>query len=934
MQKRKSYLDVEKRSPVRVNPVLQHSRERRISLDGVWKFRLDPKDKGVRLGWFDKKKVFKDSIKVPGCWQGQGFGHNGKDEVWDFRLQERTFRATYEGTGWYSTKFRPPKEWSGLRIWINFGGVHPSAEIWLNGRKLGSHSAPFVPFAFDITDLVNFDRNNHLVVRVYEDNRWMGLSYNWQGKWSGLYRSVELTATGDPWLEKLWVHGDVDAGVLRLRAEAKGVGGESDQITLAVSAKPVGGAEVASESLKLEPGKEKGFALPIESPLLWSPDGPNLYQVDALLLDGDDVLDAVSERVGFVKLSTEGKRFLINDEPYYMRGSGDFIVNPETGCPDVDRKRWRRKLGTLREYGYNYVRCQSYVPTPEYYDAADEVGLLIQGEMGMLGAWSGVSPWHVYAWPQPSPRYRQMLKWQWDRTVMRDVNHPSAAIYCMSNELGKDTLYPRIAWQCCRDTKAIKPWAFVIWTDGGHNPRLPEDFTNAEASMDKQCKKPVIQHEFRWWSSYPDVRLKDKYREAIRPYAIKRAERMAAKNDMSQLLPAIAQNSQHLQYIEARAKMEACRRDHPNLAGISHFTAMDCGFSPQGIINDFYERKHADAATWRRTWGDAVVLLDHDFDDRVLAAAETLRCNFSVSDFSHPPLKNPVLEWELSSGKRPLASGQLAFRHRPFCTRRAGKIEAAIPEITVPLQAKLRATLREGDRVYDNEWDFWLFPREVELPSSIAIYRAPKFTWLRQLRDIERTDSGGLEGTNVPQVILSEIVDEALAQYMREGGRAVLAAGEGLVRPFTPKLGLTTGRYFFLPPANYPTYEDGNSGTIINEHPMLGDIPHDGFADLQFYRTVAESPPVDLRPFGGCCTEPVIRSFSTYFVCHPLAYLLEFKVGKGGLIISSLDLNQKWPEARYLLASILRYASGHEFDPKDVLSESAVQCILDAGTLP
>lgn len=78
----------------------------------------------------------------------------------------------------------------------------------------------------------------------------------------------------------------------------------------------------------------------------------------------------------------EGKQFRINGEPYYIRGTGDFLANLETGSPDTDRDRWRRKLATLRRYGYNQLRCQSYVPAPEYLDAADEVGLLVQSEVG------------------------------------------------------------------------------------------------------------------------------------------------------------------------------------------------------------------------------------------------------------------------------------------------------------------------------------------------------------------------------------------------------------------------------------------------------------------------------------------------------------------------------------------------------------------------
>ncbi|MBM4049273.1 MAG: hypothetical protein FJ279_29595, partial [Planctomycetes bacterium] len=206
------------RSPVRVNPVVLHSAERRVGLDGEWQFRLDPKDEGRAGKWFAAPRHFRDRIQVPGCWQGQGFGHEGADTVWDFRLNLRTFRATYAGTGWYGKTFAAPEPWRGRRVWLNFGGAHPSADVWLNGQMLGSHSGPFVPFGYDITRLLRWGDENFLAVRIHERDRWMGHAFNWQGNWSGLYRSVELTATGHAWIEQCRLLPDVDDACLRVRA--------------------------------------------------------------------------------------------------------------------------------------------------------------------------------------------------------------------------------------------------------------------------------------------------------------------------------------------------------------------------------------------------------------------------------------------------------------------------------------------------------------------------------------------------------------------------------------------------------------------------------------------------------------------------------------------------------------------------------------------
>jgi len=86
--------DRRERSPVRVNPVLRHDRERALSLDGTWLFRLDPDERGRAQGWFKRPGALRDRIEVPGCWQGQGFGGDGADTPWDFRLPARVFLAT------------------------------------------------------------------------------------------------------------------------------------------------------------------------------------------------------------------------------------------------------------------------------------------------------------------------------------------------------------------------------------------------------------------------------------------------------------------------------------------------------------------------------------------------------------------------------------------------------------------------------------------------------------------------------------------------------------------------------------------------------------------------------------------------------------------------------------------------------------------------
>lgn len=889
----------------RVNPVLRHAREQRLSLDGDWRFRLDPDDRGVNERWFETEAHLIEDIRVPGCWQGQGFGGDGNDRVFDFNFEARVFRATYKGTGWYGRVFRVPPDWAGKRVWLNFGGAHPSAEVWLNGERLGGNDLPFVPFAFEATDAVRRDADNVLAVRVHEHHREFGFAYNWQGNWSGLYRGVELTATGPCRLERCAVLPDVDSRTISVRIAIGGVTGPDAR--LVVNAAPVDNSRPACRT-EFDPGAGGEWSLPVPDPILWSPDHPNLYRVDIELWRGAELCDALSERTGFVKLEGVGKAFRINGEPYYLRGSGDFISCPETGCPDTDRERWRRKLRALRDYGYNYVRCQSYVYGPEYYDIADEVGLLVQSEMGMIGGWGGSSSWHVYQWPKPTPDHYPILKRQWDLVVERDACHPSAAIYCMSNEYWRNTDFPRIAWECYRTTKTIKPAAMVIWTDGGYNPELPGDFINQNSDAFKPeemaaLDKPLIEHEFKWWSSFPDVRLRAKYTGAIRPYAADIAASAAARRGQAHLLETYAANSQRLQFLEAKLKMEMLRRDRPMLAGVCHFNAMDANPSPQGILDEFYERKLVDAATWLETNGDTVILSSLGIDDRCRAAGSTLTVCFSVSDFAHPPFRSPRLDWRLRVGGRVCAAGGHDVAHTPFTTVPAGEATFILPALSEPAAATLEVELTEagGGRRASNRWSLWIFP-ETALTEGVAVYGEPRWTWLKQWTGLPHVPSG--DQAAKPRVVLAEAVDDELLAFMRGGGQVVLAAGEGLVRPHPPLFGCV--KYFFTPPANYAPYEDGQNGTVIADHPLLRGFPHEGFADLQFFRMLENAPPLDLEPIGMTDVEPVIRVIHRYPVLHPLGYLEPRRVGAGGLLLCALELNPDWIETRWLLAHLCR----------------------------
>jgi hypothetical protein len=251
---------------------------------------------------------------------------------------------------------------------------------------------------------------------------------------------------------------------------------------------------------------------------------------------------------------------------------------------------------------------------------------------------------------------------------------------------------------------------------------------------------------------------------------------------------------------------------------------------------------------------------------------------------------------------------------------------------------KLVARVREGTRSFANSWDLWVFPPgkaadPARAAAAYAVYGEPRHTWLRALAS-RAMGADRLAAANPQPVVLSESLDGTLLKYVQNGGKVILCASEGLVRPFRPKFGFSEGHYYFTPPANYPPYEDGHDGTIIESHPMLGDFPHEGFADLQFFRMMDKAPPLELEALGMGRVDPVIRVMHSFPVARPLAYLAEAAVGRGGVILCALDLDQANPEARHLLGCLSAYAAGRLFAPRHALSEEVLGYILRVTAVP
>ena len=293
--------------------------------------------------------------------------------------------------GWYRREFEIPASDLGRRIWIEFDGVFRDVLVFVNGCFIGRNDNGYAPFRFDLTDFLTYGAKNYIVARVDAS---FGDGWFYEG--AGVYRHVWLTKTDALHLER-WestVRPEAtDGGAVNLRlatvVENEGKNFEAAGVNwqiLDAAGKTVATAKASAQTIDVD-GKANFEALAqLSDPALWSVDAPNLYTAVVTVAAGGKVRDA--ERVSFgvrtVVFDAE-KGFFLNGKPLKIQGTCNHHDHAGVGAAVPDRLQAFR-LGVLREMGCNAVRTSHNMPTPEWVEACDRMGVMMMCETRQMSS--------------------------------------------------------------------------------------------------------------------------------------------------------------------------------------------------------------------------------------------------------------------------------------------------------------------------------------------------------------------------------------------------------------------------------------------------------------------------------------------------------------------------------------------------------------------
>jgi exo-1,4-beta-D-glucosaminidase len=353
--------------------------------------------------------------------------------------KDSPFRCSW----WYRTEFKLPENFNGRHVWLHFGGINNRANIWLNGRQIANSkdvAGAYRTYDFEVTSFILRDQTNTLALEtIAQTEKDLGINWvDWNpappDKDMGLWRPVYLQDSGpvtirDPQVVTHFPTSSLDQANLAVEAELHNTAKE--QMTGYIDGHFDGVHFRHTYILKPNETRTVRFLsdeypqLQIKNPKLWWPYqmGPqNLHELSLRFNIGNEQSDAQTMKFGIREITSElnsngALQFYINGRKILIRGGG--------WSPDMllrqDLDRLQNEFRYVRDMKLNTIRLEGKLETEEFYNLADEQGVLI------MAGWCCCDHWEQ--WKHWQPGDLEIATASLRSQIMRMRSHPSMLVW-------------------------------------------------------------------------------------------------------------------------------------------------------------------------------------------------------------------------------------------------------------------------------------------------------------------------------------------------------------------------------------------------------------------------------------------------------------------------------------------------------------------------
>lgn len=907
-----------------------------IDLSGKWQFQTDVNDVGIAESWFLKN--LGDSIQLPGSmaenlkgnipdlktrWTGSLY-----DSSFYYNPELEKFRKEgnikfpfflkpdrhYVGAAWYKKTFTIPAGWKSKRILLYLERPHFETRVWVDNIEVGKDSSLCVPHTFNLSKYLVPGKHS-ITIRI--DNRLKeynvgqdshSVTDQTQGNWNGIVGKISLIQSENVNIDNVQIYPDIQTRKALVKFDVVNSTGKNVKAIIGMQAKSFNTdknhiTKAITKPVTIPTGKSV-YEVELdmgEEMLTWDEFAPALYDLETRLISGSKELDKRETTFGMREISINGKWFYLNGRKIQLRGTVENCCFPLTGYAPMDVDSWVRVFRICKKYGLNHMRFHSYCPPEAAFKAADIVGFYLQAE--------GPS------WPNHGSSLgdgKPIDKYLMDETIRLSSeygNHPSFIMLASGNE-------PRGRWVAWvtefvkywkkTDSRRVYTGASVggswAWQPGNQYhvkagarglswDEIPETNSDYKSKIDT-VSVPFVSHETGQWCAFPDFTEIKKYTGVNKARNFELFQENLSDNDMGLQGHDFMMASGKLQTICYKHEIEKTLRT-PDYAGFQLLSLNDYsgqGTALVGVLNVFWEEKgYCTSSDFRKFCGPVVPLIRTS--KFVYQSEEHLTADVELSYFGKNSYEVIKPEWTLKDEYGTvLLSGKLEEKAVETGSNiPLGKIDIDLSFIEKATKVNLEIKLGDAS----NDWDFYIYPSNVKMPSAGNVIIA--YEWNEDIQNKL------LNGKDVLLIAAGRV------EY-----------GKDVVQTLAPVFWNTS--WFKMRPPH-------TTGLLINpNHPVFRDFPTDYYSDLRWWEIMNKTQVMQLTDFPKGFT-PMIQPIDTWFLNRKLGMLIEAKVGKGRLIISSIDLDenlQKRPVAKQLYISILNYMNSKKFRPQYLVDPEVV----------
>lgn len=949
-----------------------------IDLSGEWDFQIDREGKGESEGWYKPECKFNDKITLPASmpqslkgddisvntkWVGslydssyffnpymKKYRNPGKDMKLQFFL---TPDKHYVGKAWYKKTVFIDKEVGRLGDYtLYLERPHITTNVWVNGEYVGDNISLSVPHNFSIGKYLKKGENVVVVcvdndpetVKVGQDSH--SVSDQTQGCWNGMVGKIELRPFNR--IEYVGVYPDVDnrKALVQLALGTLSSKGETATVKLRAEAFNTDKKHVVEYDSKASNLVVKMVAGKFDTPLdieldmgddmlLWDEFNPQLYRltVEVHTKNGVNTRETV---FGMRKIEIKDRMFYVNGHEVQLRGTVENCDFPNTGYPPMDLDSWLKLFRTCKSYGLNHMRFHSYCPPEAAFLAADMTGFYIQPEgpswpnhgvklgrgefidnylynesLEILNVYGNHPSFTFFAFGnEPAGNW---VKWSTDHVAMLkefDNRH----LYCGFSVGGGWAWQPGSEYAVKAGARGLNEWS----------KRAPESMVNFSKNIEMyngkdapgtKIEMPYVSHETGQWCAFPNFDEIKKYTGVNKAKNFEIFRDLLRDNGMESRAHDFLIASGKLQALCYKAEIERTLRT-PKYAGYQLLSLNDYsgqGTALVGVTDVFFEDKGYITSEAFREFSGPIVPLAR-IPKFTYTNDETFECDVELNQHSASAIKNAKVRWEINVATDtrkpfttlnlvpPIAEGEFAQQDLPIGSNiELGKVKFPLSGVTEA--TKLTLVVYVPGTEARNHWDFWVYPAfgSLKLPSHVE----------KKIRAGKRSGTMWMDN-----ILITDTLDAEALKALDKGKKVLVCAagkvayGKEVVQQFTPVFWNTS--WFKMRPPH-------TTGIFVeNQHSIFELFPTDYHSDLQWWELVNRAQVMQFTDFPKDF-QPLVQSIDTWFVSRKIGMLFEANVGKGKLVMTSMDITNNLDKrvvAKQMRESIISYMRSDKFSPK------------------